>query len=90
MSLAYQHPGDTPDICNNFVGVYHMEGTVKWFNDAKGYGFITADDGVDVFVHHSAIVADGFRTLEANERVRFEINQGPKGPQAANVVRLEG
>ena len=67
-----------------------MEGTVKWFNDAKGFGFITADDGVDVFVHHTAIVADGFRTLEANERVRFEINQGPKGPQAANVVRLNG
>jgi CspA family cold shock protein len=65
-----------------------MEGTVKWFNDAKGYGFITADDGMDVFVHHTAIVAEGFRSLEPNERVKFEIKQGPKGPQAANVVKL--
>jgi CspA family cold shock protein len=65
-----------------------MEGTVKWFNDAKGYCFITADDGMDVFVHHTAIVAEGFRSLEPNERVKFEIKQGPKGPQAANVVKL--
>jgi CspA family cold shock protein len=65
-----------------------MEGTVKWFNDAKGYGFITADDGMDVFVHHTAIVAEGFRSLEPNDRVKFEIKQGPKGPQASNVVRL--
>jgi CspA family cold shock protein len=66
-----------------------MEGTVKWFNEAKGYGFITTDDGTDVFVHHTSIVAQGFRTLEANERVSFEIKQSPKGPQAQNVVRLE-
>lgn len=65
-----------------------MEGTVKWFNDSKGYGFITCDDGVDVFVHHTAIVGEGFRTLEPNERVRFEIKQSPKGPQAENVVRV--
>jgi cold shock protein len=65
-----------------------MEGTVKWFNDAKGYGFITTDDGVDVFVHYTAIVGQGFRSLEENQRVSFEMKQGPKGPQAANVVRL--
>ena len=66
-----------------------MEGTVKWFNDAKGYGFITADDGVDVFVHHTAIIAEGFRSLTENERVSFEIKQGPKGPQAENVTKLQ-
>jgi len=65
-----------------------MEGTVKWFNETKGYGFITADDGVDVFVHHTAIAMEGFRTLEANERVKFEIKEGPKGPQAESVVRI--
>ena len=66
-----------------------MEGTVKWFNDAKGYGFITADDGVDVFVHHTSIMSEGFRSLAENERVSFEIKQGPKGPQAENVTKLQ-
>ena len=65
-----------------------MEGTVKWFNDAKGYGFITSDSGEDVFVHYTAIAADGFRSLEENSRVSFEMKQGPKGPQAENVVKL--
>ena len=65
------------------------EGTVKWFNDQKGYGFITQDDGPDVFVHHSAIQADGFRTLAENDRVRFDTIEGPKGLKAENVVRLE-
>ncbi len=60
-------------------------GTVKWFNDAKGYGFISQEGGEDVFVHHSAIQMDGFRTLKEGERVEFEITQGPKGLQAANV-----
>jgi CspA family cold shock protein len=60
-------------------------GTVKWFNDAKGYGFISQEGGEDVFVHHSAIEMDGFRTLKEGERVEFEITQGPKGLQAANV-----
>jgi CspA family cold shock protein len=60
-------------------------GTVKWFNDAKGFGFITRESGPDVFVHHTAIVADGFRSLSEGERVTFDVVQGPKGLQAANV-----
>jgi CspA family cold shock protein len=61
-------------------------GTVKWFNDAKGFGFITQDGGgEDVFVHHTAIVAEGFRSLQEGQRVEFEVKRGPKGLQAANV-----
>jgi len=61
-------------------------GTVKWFNDAKGYGFITPSDGSkDVFVHFSAITGDGFKTLAEGANVEFEVEQGPKGPQAQNV-----
>jgi CspA family cold shock protein len=63
-------------------------GRVKWFNDAKGYGFISRENGPDVFVHHSAIQGDGFRTLEENQEVEFEVVQGAKGPQAQNVVKL--
>jgi len=64
-------------------------GKVKWFNDAKGYGFITPDDGSkDVFVHHTAIQAQGFRTLQEGEAVEFEITQGQKGPAAANVRKV--
>jgi CspA family cold shock protein len=64
-----------------------QHGKVKWFNDAKGYGFITSESSGDVFVHHTAIVMDGFRTLKEGEDVNFEVMQGPKGPQAANVRR---
>ena len=60
-------------------------GTVKWFNDAKGYGFISQEGGEDVFVHHTAIQMDGFRTLKEGEKVEFDVVQGPKGLQAANV-----
>ena len=62
-------------------------GTVKWFNDAKGFGFISQEGGEDVFVHHTAIQMDGFRTLKEGERVEFDVTQGPKGLQAANVRR---
>jgi CspA family cold shock protein len=64
-------------------------GTVKWFNDAKGYGFITLDDGSkDCFVHHTAIQGEGFKTLVEGERVKFEVVQGKKGPAAENVVKI--
>ncbi len=64
------------------------QGTVKWFNDSKGYGFISQEDGKDVFVHHQAIQTEGFRSLAEGERVEFEVVDGPKGPQAANVRKL--
>ena len=62
-------------------------GTVKWFSPKKGYGFITMEDGQEVFVHYSAIDGNGFRSLEQGEKVQFEVSQGPKGLQAANVMR---
>jgi CspA family cold shock protein len=63
------------------------QGTVKWFNDAKGYGFISQEGGEDVFVHFSVIQAQGFKSLAEGERVEFEVTRGPKGLQAANVRR---
>ena len=64
------------------------EGTVKWFNDSKGFGFIEQDGGTDVFVHHSAIKADGFRSLQEGQRVTFDVVDGAKGPAAENVISM--
>ncbi len=64
------------------------EGTVKWFNDSKGFGFIEYEDGDDVFVHFSAIQDDGFKSIAEGQKVSFDVVEGPKGPQAANVVKL--
>ncbi len=64
------------------------EGTVKWFNDAKGYGFIAQENGNDLFVHHSEIKSDGFKTLDEGAKVVFDVVEGPKGPAATNVVQM--
>jgi cold shock protein len=66
-----------------------FSGTVKWFNATKGYGFIGRDEGADVFVHFSAITTDGYRSLKQDQKVEFEIEEGPKGLQAANVTPVE-
>ena len=63
-------------------------GTVKWFNNEKGYGFIAQENGPDVFVHHTAIQSEGFRTLKEGQQVEFSIEQDPKGPQATNVIAM--
>ena len=65
-----------------------MQGTVKWFNDAKGYGFISQETGEDVFVHYTAITMEGFRSLAVGERVEFEVQRGPKGLQAVSVQKV--
>ena len=65
-----------------------VQGTVKWFNNQKGYGFISPESGNDVFVHHSEIQGDGYKTLNEGETVSFEITEGPKGQQAQNVCRM--
>ena len=63
-------------------------GIVKWFNNSKGYGFIAQDNGSDVFVHHTAIQGEGYKSLEEGQKVKFEVTKGPKGEQATNVVKL--
>ncbi|MDY7011917.1 MAG: cold-shock protein [Planctomycetota bacterium] len=63
-------------------------GTVKWFNSTKGFGFVTSDDGTDVFVHHSDIQGEGFKTLDEGQAVEFDMTEGPKGPKAANVRKV--
>ena len=65
-----------------------VTGYVKWFNNSKGYGFIARDNGADVFVHHTAIQGEGYKSLEEGQKVQFEVTQGPKGEQATNVVKL--
>jgi len=82
--------GVRPDFAENFrkEGSAMAEGTVKWFNEKKGYGFIEQDDGHDLFVHHTGINGSGFKTLYEGQRVRFEIETSPKGPKAENVEIL--
>ena len=65
-----------------------MKGIVKWFDSEKGYGFITSEEGKDVFVHYSAIVAEGYKALAEGDKVEFEVKEGDRGPQASNVVKL--
>ena len=75
-------------MCETQGGFLIMEtGTVKWFNSDKGFGFITAEDGKDVFVHFSAIQGEGFKTLEEGQAVTFDVEEGQRGPQATNVVK---
>jgi len=73
--------------CRKWGSVERLKGTVKWFNNAKGYGFIGRADGPDVFVHYSAISSEGYKSLQEGDQVEFEIAEGQKGPQAANVVK---
>ncbi len=79
--------GEYSDLCAPFSkeGERLLSGVVKWFNDAKGYGFIATDEGKDIFVHYTAINMDGRKTLSEGQQVEFDIADGPKGPQAANV-----
>lgn len=66
-----------------------MRGTIKWFNNSKGYGFVGREDGPDVFVHYTGIAGEGYRTLKEGDRVYFEVVDGTKGPQAVNVVKIQ-
>lgn len=75
-------------LIHNLKGGLQMEGKVKWFNSEKGFGFIETSEGNDVFVHFSAIQEEGYKTLEEGENVKFDVIEGNRGPQAANVVRL--
>ncbi len=75
-------------LFNIFGGIIAMQGTVKWFNNQKGYGFISDEQGNDVFVHYSGITMDGFKSLEEGQAVEFDVVDGAKGPQATNVTRV--
>lgn len=76
------------DVQKEGGSVERLKGTVKWFNNAKGYGFIGRNDGPDVFVHYSAISSEGYKSLQEGDQVEFEITEGQKGPQAANVLKV--
>ena len=79
--------GPQKDVRKEGAYVERLKGTVKWFNNAKGYGFIGRADGPDVFVHYSAITSEGYKSLQEGDQVEFEITEGQKGPQAANVTK---
>ena|SRR5271157_3219051 len=81
-----KHETETGRICQE--DDYMAQGTVKWFNESKGFGFVTSEDGSDVFVHYSSIQGDGFKTLAEGDRVSFDVEKGPKGPKAINVVKI--
>jgi CspA family cold shock protein len=82
-----RHGLEPKSTCPRGEHVDRLKGTVKWFNNAKGYGFIGRDDGPDVFVHYSAIASEGYKSLQEGDAVEFEITQGTKGPQAAEVTK---
>jgi CspA family cold shock protein len=84
--MMYSRPSSAFGVQKYRRNKLMAKGTVKWFNTQKGYGFITKEDGDDVFVHYSAIQSDGFKNLEEGQAVEFEVQDGSKGPQAANVV----
>ena len=84
-SVASRHVDEDVHTGVIELGAGVAQGTVKWFNNEKGYGFIAVDGGEDVFVHYSAVQSDGYRSLDEGQRVEFEVTQGPKGPQAESV-----
>ncbi len=88
LTVAYVAAVSDLHITPSYWRLSHMQGKVKWFNAEKGYGFIEREDGGDVFVHFSAIQTDGFKTLEEGQAVSFDIVDGARGPQAANVSKL--
>jgi cold shock protein len=84
----WEHVLDPENVARGGNFVERMKGTVKWFNNAKGYGFIGRADGPDVFVHYSAINSEGYKSLQEGDQVEFEIAEGQKGPQASNVTKV--
>ena len=80
--------GATGEIADEAATVIELTGVIKWFDVSKGFGFISREGGPDVFVHHSEIRAEGFRTLNEGDKVRFDVVDSPKGPRAANVIKI--
>ena len=88
--LKWRCPEKKKLVIFNYVGIPIFKGTVKWFNNQKGYGFIQDESGKDIFVHYTGLNMPGFKSLEEGNEVEFDIVQGEKGPQASNVVKLQG